>query len=354
MNVTLLGVAGLSKRFQANDAPVVDALDLDVHAGEIFALLGPSGCGKTTTLRLIAGLERADRGELSLAGATLAGPGVHVPPEKRNIGLVFQDYALFPHLNVLENVLFGLRGVPTAEARSRARETLEMVKLSACADRSPGDLSGGEQQRVALARALAPAPKLLLLDEPFSNLDANLRESTRQEMRSLLKRESMTAILVTHDQREALTFADRIAVMSAGRREQVGTPEELYLSPESAFVAEFLGETNLMEVEARAGSAQTPLGTVQLDQQASGSVWISLRPEHIAINRCANSKPTGVVVGREFCGTHVRYRVDLGDRSVTAHAAPGDSFIAGEAVVLQISGGVAVVRDGSRPEQKGS
>ena len=207
------------------EARAVNGFSLEVGEGETVAIVGPSGCGKTTTLRLIAGFERPDSGTIAVGGRVLAGPGVFVPPEKRRIGVVFQDYALFPHFDVAGNVAYGLgRGA----SRGRVSEVLDLVGLGEVADRSTDELSGGQQQRVALARALAPAPDLILLDEPFSNLDASLREQVRGEVRRILQAQGVTSVFVTHDQEEALSLADTVAVVNEGRVEQVGTPEEVY------------------------------------------------------------------------------------------------------------------------------
>ena len=220
----LLEVERLRKTFAHADAPAVHRVSLALGDGELLALLGPSGCGKTTTLRMIGGFEQPDEGRITFQGHDIT----HLPPESRGIGFVFQDYALFPHLSVLDNVKFGLRALPRAQAQDRADEMLRLVGLSDLGKRRPHQLSGGQQQRVALARALAVAPKLILLDEPFSNLDAKMRVETRQEVRRLLKKTGATGILVTHDQEEALALADRIAVMDGGRVVQVGTPDEIY------------------------------------------------------------------------------------------------------------------------------
>ena len=221
----LLSICNITKRFARNLPPVVEDLCFEVYAGEIFALLGPSGCGKTTTLRLIAGFERADAGEICVDGQCFEGSKVHLPPETRDIGIVFQEYALFPHLNVSQNVAFGLKKLPAKLRDERVMAVLEMVSMTAFKDRKPHELSGGQQQRVALARSIAPSPKLILLDEPFSNLDAGMRHSTREEIRTLLKEAGMSAVVVTHDQEEALCFADRLGVMQDGRIEQIGIPE---------------------------------------------------------------------------------------------------------------------------------
>ncbi len=238
----LLTVSCLSKRFALNALPVVNGLSFEVEEGETFALLGPSGCGKTTALRCIAGFERADSGTVTLAGRTLVADGVAVPPEQRGIGFVFQDYALFPHLSVRDNVLFGLRTMGKKQSAERADDVIRLVGLAGFEHRKPHALSGGQQQRVALARAIAPRPRLLLLDEPFSNLDALLRQEMRERVREMLKQEGMTALLVTHDQEEALSFADRVAVMQNGRIDQIGTPEAIYATPRTLFVAQFLDE----------------------------------------------------------------------------------------------------------------
>lgn len=277
----LLTVIGLTKRFTG--PPVVNNLTFAVREGEIFALLGPSGCGKTTTLRLIAGFERPDTGEVHLGGRHLAGQRVHVSAEKRGIGVVFQDFALFPHLSVLANVQFGLRSMARSDRESRCREVIQLVGLNGFEQRMPHQLSGGQQQRVAIARTLAPRPGLVLLDEPFSNLDALLRQATRQDFRDVLKRAGMTAVMVTHDQEEALSFADRVAVMRNGQIEQIGTAEEVYYQPRTLFVAQFLGRTNLLLSEARGMVADTPIGEVPLNRKAEGHVLLSLRPEHLMI-----------------------------------------------------------------------
>ncbi len=321
----------LSKRFSARprgpELPaVVDDLNLQVAPGELLTLLGPSGCGKTTTLRLIAGLEEPDSGAVWISGRNMTAP--FRPPERRGVGLVFQDYALFPHLSVLGNVLFGLRTLPRAERLPRARETLSLVGLTVFESRMPHQLSGGQQQRVALARALAPRPGLLLLDEPFSNLDAQLRHATRQEVRAILRRSGVAAILVTHDQEEALAFSDRIALMRAGHLEQIGTPQEIYTRPRTAFVASFLGRSNLLSGTVQAGVARTLLGPVPLEDleagaQEGGAVpdglqMISVRPEHLAFT----DDPSGaeaVIVAREFGGHAVTYTLSLGPHEVLLH-----------------------------------
>jgi iron(III) transport system ATP-binding protein len=223
----------------------VDGVSLELQPQELLSILGPSGCGKSTLLNLIAGLDQPQQGTITLGGEVMSTPQRMVPPEKRRVGMVFQDIALFPHLNVYENVSFGLRG-PRAEQRRRVAEMLELVELSGTEEKMPHQLSGGEQQRIAIARALAPAPRLLLLDEPFNSLDYRLRVQIRQDIRDILREAQVSAILVTHDQAEAYTFADRMVLLSAGKVVQAGTPEAVYHEPATAWVASFVGEANLL------------------------------------------------------------------------------------------------------------
>ena len=340
----LLTVIGLTKRFGTSAPPVVNNLTFAVREGEIFALLGPSGCGKTTTLRLIAGFERPDAGEVHLGDEVFDRARTHVPAEKRGVGLVFQNFALFPHLTVLENVRFGLRGVARDERGDRCREVLKLVGLTGYEARQPHELSGGQQQRVAIARTLAPEPKLVLLDEPFSNLDALLRQSTRQEFRSVLKRAGMTAVMVTHDQEEALSFADRVAVMRNGQIEQIGTPEEVYYQPRTLFVAQFLGRTNLLMSEAHGTEADTPVGRVTLNRFAEGHVLLSLRPEHLTIEAASADsavasgevvRASGEVVGREFRGHDITFRVLLDGSEYLVHTPNRMAFQPGDRVLIR-------------------
>ena len=237
--------------------PIVDSVGFSLEEGGILGLLGPSGSGKTSLLRLIAGFERPNSGRVLIDGRVLEDPNVHVTPEKRGIGFVFQDLALFPHLNVLENVLFGLHKLRRRERVPRAMEMLEAVQLADFAERSPQELSGGEQQRVALARAMAPRPRLILLDEPFACLDPSLRDDVRAGVRDMIAQEDMTAILVTHDHAEAIGFAEHIGVMQGGRLEQVGNIQDLYHNPHSPFVTKFLGGENVLRFTAQK-YARTP------------------------------------------------------------------------------------------------
>ncbi len=268
--------------------------DLAVNPGEVVCLLGPSGCGKTTALRVAAGLETLQRGRIKVAGAVVAGDGIDVPPEQRDIGLVFQDYALFPHLTVEENIAFGLAGQPANQRRERVRRVMEQVGLSELARRYPHSLSGGQQQRVALARALAPQPRVILLDEPFSGLDARLRDQIRDETLHILKDSGTATLMVTHDAEEAMFMADRIAVMRAGHLVQVGTPETLYCAPADAFVAEFFGEVNRLSGKVENGRIATPLGDLPASTLNDGEeAEILIRPEAIRLLPADSSRESG-------------------------------------------------------------
>lgn len=275
MTGSALRAESVGKRFGAVVA--VDGLSLDLAPGQVGALLGPSGCGKTTFLRLVAGFEDPDVGRVAVGGRLVAGPGVRVPPERRGVGMVFQDYALFPHLTVAENVGYGVgRG-----ERSRVAALLDLVGLGHLAQRRPGELSGGEQQRVALARALAPRPGLILLDEPFSNLDASLRDSVRRDVLEVLREVGTTALLVTHDQGEALASADLLAVMREGRIVQTGTPDDVYSSPADVWVGSFLGDGSVFRTVADGGVAPLPFGEVPTPLR--GPVDVLVRPEDVTV-----------------------------------------------------------------------
>ncbi|MCC7276093.1 MAG: ABC transporter ATP-binding protein [Alphaproteobacteria bacterium] len=277
----------------------VHDLTLAVGAGEVVCLLGPSGCGKTTALRVAAGLERLQRGRVAIAGRVVAGDGVDLPPEDRGVGLVFQDYALFPHLSVRDNVAFGLRGMAAADRRRRARAVLERVGLAELIDAWPHTLSGGQQQRVALARALAPEPGVMLLDEPFSGLDTRLRDQVRDETLHVLKESGAATLLVTHDPEEAMFMADRIAVMRAGRLEQVGVPADLYCSPVSAFVCSFFGDVNRVAGVVAGGRVGTPFGPVAAPLLREGTpAEVLIRPEAIRLAPCAEDAPRPACVAR--------------------------------------------------------
>jgi len=343
----LLSIRNITKRFAHNLSPVVEDLSFEVHTGEIFALLGPSGCGKTTTLRLIAGFERADAGEICVDGQCFEGAKTHLPPEARDIGIVFQEYALFPHLNVFQNVAFGLKRLPAKLRDERVITVLDMVGMTPLKDRRPHELSGGQQQRVALARSIAPSPKLILLDEPFSNLDAGMRHSTREEIRALLKEAGMSAVFVTHDQEEALCFADRLAVMQEGRIEQIGIPETVYHRPQTPFVADFLGTTNLINGEAKGNCAETPLGKFRIAPSAHGRVLLSIRPEHLVMvqpDETGQNNGVGEIIMRDFKGHDLTYRVRIGTRNYVVQTDYCCPLQVGAQVTLQAVEPAVVVK----------
>lgn len=330
----MLKLEHLTKDF--NGTRAVDDVVLEITDGEFVTLLGPSGCGKTTTLRMIAGFEIPTAGRIVLRDTDIT----TLPPQKRGIGMVFQNYALFPHLNVLENVAFGLKttGVPRADIGTRVADALERVDLAGYEKRKVQELSGGQQQRVALARAIAPQPQLILLDEPLSNLDAALRARTRTELRALLKREGITSVFVTHDQEEAFALSDRIAIMSGGRIQQVGTPETLYATPANSFVAGFVGNANLTKarvtnVKGDRVSCELPGGAHWIATAAPGTTfsvdsWVRVmtRPEFLTlVTRVEDLVPGdvgGVVADRRFAGAHTFYQINLADGAVTVVAGP--------------------------------
>ena len=301
-------LSGIRKSYGA--LVVADGIDLAVAHGELVCLLGPSGCGKTTTLRLIAGFIAPDAGTITVGERVLSAPGTALPPERRNMSMIFQSYALWPHMTVAENVAYGLklRRLPAGEIARRRDAALALARLGELAHRSPTELSGGQQQRVALARALAVEPETLLLDEPLSNLDANLREEMRFEIRRLHDALRYTTIYVTHDQAEAMTTADRIVVMNRGRIEQVGTPEEVYQRPASEFVASFIGGTNILRGEAASGMVRCgPLALACGNAlPARGIVVVSIRPHQVELH--LDGPPPGPNV---FAGT-VRRHTYLG------------------------------------------
>jgi iron(III) transport system ATP-binding protein len=303
---------------------VIEGLSLSVHEGEILTLLGPSGCGKTTTLRLIAGLERPDAGRVELQDSTVAGPETFVAPENRGIGVVFQEFALFPHLTAAENVAFGLEEWDAEARERRVEELLDLVGLTAQREAYPDELSGGQQQRVALARSLAPEPEVLLLDEPFSNLDVDLRVEMREEVRHIIKETGVTAISVTHDQEEALSISDRVAVMNDGRIEQVGDPEGVFQQPESRFVAGFLGHASFLPGFVHGGEVTTGLGPIERDRISglAGTydrtrIDVLVRPDDIrAVPVDDDEAADGRVVSRRYLGPTILCEVRLDDETL--------------------------------------
>jgi iron(III) transport system ATP-binding protein len=356
----MLSVRGLTKAYQTTDGVVraVRGLDFEVREGEFFALLGPSGCGKTTTLRCVAGLERPDGGEVAIAGAVVAAAerGLHVPPHERDIGMVFQSYAIWPHMDVFGNVAYPLevRGrLQRAEIEARVLEALELVKMAPMAQRPATQLSGGQQQRVALARALVRRPKLLLLDEPLSNLDARLREEMRHELKELVEAVGITTLYVTHDQAEALAMAGRIAVMADGTIIQQGHPRDVYRSPATAFVASFLGMANFLaaRVTAREPDGWGVLALVDAgcrlrlplprDMGAGQPLDIVIRPEDLTLDLSPAAGGDNVLEGAverlTFQGGQVECRVRVDRAVVRAALHPATALAPGSRVRLRVA-----------------
>ncbi len=335
--MTALELKGVTRRFGSLVA--VDGIDLEIADGEILALLGPSGCGKTTALRMIAGFDDPERGSISLGGVCIADGTRSVPPERRKIGMVFQDGALFPHLTVAKNVAFGLRN---GDRDRRVAEILRVVGLGGSGTRLPHELSGGQQQRVALARALAPQPELLLLDEPFSSLDAALRSRLRTDVQVILKQTGVTALLVTHDQEEALSMADRVAVMWEGRILQIARPDELYLRPVSRRVAEFVGEAQFLVGTSEGRTVACALGRLPSVNPASGPVDVMVRPEilRLAPNTEAEGVPASVR-SRFFFGHDQLLDCILGDGTlIRARTNAYSGFQPGDDVKISVRGAV--------------
>lgn len=306
-----LHIRSLTKNF---DHPVLDGLDLDIAEGSLTAVVGPSGCGKTTLLRIIAGFETPDSGTVSIAGREVAVPGGCVPPHQRSVGYVAQDGALFPHLTVGQNIAYGLKGgLRRAEVRDQVARLLAMVSLDEhLLSRRPSELSGGQQQRVALARALARRPAVMLLDEPFSSLDTGLRAATRKAVAHTLADAGVTTLLVTHDQEEALSVADQVAVLRGGRFTQVGSPRELYLNPTDRFTAEFLGDCVFLPGNVRAGVVECTLGQLGAEGYSDGPVTIMLRPEQLYASGLSDTSAdaVGTVVATEFLGPDVLLSIE--------------------------------------------
>jgi iron(III) transport system ATP-binding protein len=330
---------GVVKRFGGVTA--LAGADLQVGGGDTLALLGASGCGKTTLLRVIAGFEIPDGGVVTLGGRVLNAPGVFVRPNKRRVGLVFQDFALFPHLNVASNIAFGMK--TRGARRKRIEELLELVGLARLGVRMPHELSGGQQQRVALARSLAAEPDVILLDEPFSNLDPGMRQRVRAEVRAIIESLGTTAIFVTHDQEEALSLAERVAVMLDGRIVQVGRPSDVYRQPATRAVAEFLGDANFLTGTVRDGTLDWPLGRTSIAAARGGGVDVMVRPEDLRLSSNGDG-PQVEVVARDYYGHDQMITVRLADgalvrvREQSAHeVAPGDRFglqLAGDVVLF--------------------
>lgn len=294
----------------------VHNLTLSITQGEFLSLLGPSGCGKTTTLRLIAGLDSLSGGTISIDNRLVSSPTCFVPPEKRGVGIVFQDYALFPHMTVFENISFGLYGRSKAVIKTRVEELLDLVGLSGEGKKYPHELSGGQRQRVALARSLAPSPSVILLDEPFSNLDAELRTVLRHETKEILKAGGATVILVTHDQEEAFSLSDRVGLLNAGRLEQLGTPYQIYHHPASRFIADFVGKADFIPSTVQGGFIVSKIGKFHYDGPAypdSTAVELMIRPDDVTI--APDPRGEAVIAEVRFLGADALYSIELPDKT---------------------------------------
>ncbi len=334
MSTFAVRCAGVTKRY--GDVAAVDGVELAVQPGESLSIVGPSGSGKTTTLRLIAGFEAVDAGEISLRGTVVSGRKAHVPPERRSVGIVFQEHALFPHKTVGENVAFGLHKLGSDERGVRLTEALELVRLTHLEGRYPHELSGGEQQRVALARALAPNPAVMLLDEPFSNLDADLRARIRGEVKSILADAGVTVVFVTHDQEDALFMGDRIAIINDGRIEQSGTPPQVFHEPETRFAAGFMGVADFLQAEYVNGTVETELGAFDMSGESSGLCEVMTRPDDIEMSRSPEGDAT--VLSRTFQGISDLYLIQLPSGAVVRAQRPHhERYEPGEPVSVTVA-----------------
>lgn len=331
------------------DRAALDGLSLEIAAGEIVCLLGPSGCGKTTLLRIAAGIERPSGGRVLISDREVAGPTSFVPPEKRGVGLMFQDFALFPHLSILDNVAFGLKALPREDARGEALRMLGRVDLDRYADQYPHILSGGQQQRVALARAIVPRPAVMLMDEPFSGLDVQLRDSMQDETLRLMRETRATSMIVTHHPEEAMRLGDRIAVMRAGKLVQVGRAEDLYLRPVDLFVARLFSEINEVPVRVSGGVISSPLGTLPARGLGDGPAILCIRQRGVdlapdvaeVVDEARSGGPKtvrGVVRSAKFLGESVRYEVAVEglEHPLLVHCRPAENVGVGGAVRLAI------------------
>ena len=336
MSGCVIQTRGLTKHF--GDTLAVDNVGFDLEPGEILSILGPSGCGKTTLLRLIAGFEVPGAGEISVQGRLVSDPSVHVPPEHRRVGMVFQEYALFPHMTVGQNVAFGLQRLAKSERRRHLAEVLELVRLTGLEDRYPHELSGGQQQRVALARTLAPRPTAVLLDEPFSNIDQSMRRTMRQEVQSILRENQIAAVFVTHDREEAFAMADRVGVMRGGRIDQLDRPYVVYSSPATPLVAQMTGTCDFLRGEIRDGLAITEAGrlpctTVNGPVAEGGQVELLVHPDDF--RAVPDSQGKGVVWSVEFRGDETMLMVALPSGATLRCRQPaGATFAAGTRITL--------------------
>ncbi len=347
----MIRIRGLRKWFDSRRGRVeaLRGIDLEVAEKEFCVLLGPSGCGKTTTLRCVAGLEKPDAGELEIAGTLANSPAqrIHIPTEKRDIGMVFQSYAIWPHMNVFNNVAFplikGRKKIPRDQVAQKVRNALKLVQLDGLEDRPATDLSGGQQQRVAMARAIVTEPKILLMDEPLSNLDARLREQMRVELRKITKAVGVTTLYVTHDQAEALSLGDKVCVMHDGEIVQMAPPHEVYAKPANLFVAQFVGEMNFVKGKvAGPGQVECPLGilavTVPANLSVGSSVTLGIRPEHVKLNLKDGSPASlaGAVASKNYLGDAALLEIEVNGVTLIAKLAGDADLSVGEQTVVEL------------------
>ncbi|GJM27754.1 MAG: iron(III) ABC transporter ATP-binding protein [Cyclobacteriaceae bacterium] len=343
--MSLLELQSVTKTFTGNSL-AVENVSLQVTQGELLALTGESGCGKTTLLRIIAGLEQPDGGSVYLDNQLVAGNGHFIHPQHRQVGLVFQDYALFPHMTVAKNIIFGLGSWSRTERHSRLMEMLKLVELKGFEDRYPHQLSGGQQQRVAIARALAPKPKLLLLDEPFSNLDTLLKDQVRREVSAILRLSGTTAILVTHDIQDAMSMADRIAILRNGRLLQVGVPNQLYDHPMDSYIASFFGKVNLIPVTSDGGRVNSEIGSLDLNEIGDKTGILCLRPQHITIVKDNESATLSEIIGVTYLGNCQQLELKTGGCQLWCIQPLNVKYSPGQEVNLRFDlGGAHVIWD---------
>ncbi|MCC5932239.1 MAG: ABC transporter ATP-binding protein [Cyclobacteriaceae bacterium] len=340
--MAVLEIKGLYKKYSRKDAWAVNNIDLSVPKGELLALLGESGSGKTTLLRLIAGFEEPEKGSIQVDGRVIVNANTYIPPEKRNIGMVFQEYALFPHMTINENIQFGLHKLKRADQKRRTVEVLKIVGLMPYASRYPHQLSGGQQQRAALARALAPNPSMLLLDEPFSNLDGVLKDQVREELKYILKETNTTAIFVTHDTKDALATADRIALLKEGKIQQTGKPEELYRKPVNIYTAGFLGKVNIIQASVKNDGFDSQVGFIPFPEimQYKEKVTLVVRPEHLHAGNSPSHFIKGKVDSVNYFGDSLFVTVKVSNEKGTCKliykSSCSCSFSIGESIQLKL------------------
>ena len=343
MQKEILSLKNITKLFAESQIPAVNNISLTLKEGNILALVGPSGCGKTTLLRIIGGFEFPQTGEVKIGEQKVCSPTAWIPPEKRDIGIVFQDYALFPHLTVGENVGFGLKNLDKHQIKQRVSEVLQLVGLETFEKRYPYELSGGQQQRVALARALAPKPKLMLLDEPLSNLDIQVRLQLREEIRDILKLAGTSAVFITHDQEEALAIADVVGVMRQGHLEQIGRPEEIYSYPASRFVAEFVTQANFLPARRKGNDWETEIGSFTIQENHSCDTGeIMIRQEDCSIQ--ADDDAEVKITKRRFLGREYRYCLETpSGREIHVRTMTDTILAEGTFVKVSISDGAVKI-----------